>query len=134
MMNEVQVRQDSIVSKKPLEQQAEEYRQTISWNWVNPVFAAQNAFNQIAGTEINNYHQYLDAVNRHQTEKRLQVHPQLLAGIPITRESIERLPRFFYAPMCIDCGKALRLMLPVLVLSGLFIVLGSLNAKRFVKK
>jgi ABC-2 type transport system permease protein len=129
MITEVQARLDHNIGKKPIRQQSEEYRQTLSWNWLNPVFAVQNTYNQIAGTEINNYHDYLDAVESHQTKKRHFLHCQVLSGIPVTMETIEDMPKLEYKPAGVHYGKAIELMLPVLSLSGLFIVLGLLKRK-----
>lgn len=131
MVREVQYRHDINLSRKPIEQQAAEYRQTLSWNWINPVFAVQNAYNQVAATEINNYHHYLDSVERYQTWKRYMVRNNEHAGLPFTLADINKMPRFKYKPETVSAGKAMGLIIPVLLLSLFFLVLGSLNFRKY---
>ena len=131
MMWELQYRHDINLSRKPILQQAEEYRQTISWNWINPVFAVQNAYNQVAATEINNYHHYLDSLERYQTWKRYMMNNLELAGLPFTEADLNKMPRFKYKPETVSAGKAMGLISPVLLLSLIFLVLGSLNFRKF---
>lgn len=134
MAQEVQVRHDNNISKRPVLQQANEYENVLAWNWLNPVFATQNAYNQVAQTEINNYHNYLEAVEKHQTKKRYFINNLLLSGKPFNVADAKSIPRFSYKARVTEVTRVLGYLLPLLLMSLLLIMAGSFCMKNMMHK
>lgn len=131
MKSEIQLRFNNNMGRMVMESQAKEYERTMRLNWVNPVFAVQNAFNQVAGSEINNYHQYLAAVEDYQAKRRYYLNSHSIQAKPFTMADFLKVPAFDFEQPKTGFADALRLLLPVIVLSILLLVVAS--TRRIVK-
>lgn len=125
MASEIQTRYNNSMGRMVMESQAKEYQRALALNWVNPVFAVQNAFNQVAETEINNFHNYLKAVEDYQTERRYFLYNYSFNGRDFRLADYYKLPSFNFRQPVIGVGAAVGLVLPVLILSLIFILAGS---------
>lgn len=119
--NELQEHFDNSLGHAMVDQQREEYDRAVALNWINPVYAVQNAMNQVSETEINNYLDYLNSVEHYFTKWRFHMYQYTLGGKEFKMADYERLPKYTYQPEQITCVKAFSLLLPILVLTGLFI-------------
>ncbi|GEP97652.1 ABC transporter permease subunit [Chitinophaga cymbidii] len=127
MRSEIQIRFNNSMGKMVVESQAKEYARTLRLNWLNPVFAVQNAFNQVAGSEINNYHQYLAAAEAYQAERRYYLNNIAIQAKPFTLSDFLKVPEFGFRQSVVNLAEALRLLLPVIVLTLLLIITASLR-------
>lgn len=125
MANEIQVRFNNDMGKMIVKSQAGEYERTLKMNWINPVFAVQNAFNQIAGTEINNYHLYLAAAEDYATRRRYHLYDYSLNGRDFKLEDFRRIPEFDFRMPVVTPKDALWLLLPVILLTLALLVLAA---------
>lgn len=125
MASEIQTRSDNRMGRMVMNSQAKEYQRALALNWVNPVFAVQNAFNQVAETEINNFHNYLKAVENYQIKRRYFLYNYSFNGRDFRLADYYKVPGFDFRQPVIGVGGALGLVLPVLVLSFIFIIVGS---------
>lgn len=110
-MNEIRARRNNSIGKSILEAQQQEYEQIQSWNIINPGYTVQNAYNRLAETELENYHNYLRAVEAYQTKKRYFIYNYNLNPQQFTLSDYEEFPAFKYKqpPFTLrDCLKALQ--------------------------
>lgn len=77
MSQELQTRFTNSLGHQVVSARGTEYRATQSWDWINPAYVAQHMFNRIAGTELGDYHNYLQALEALQTERRYYVYGYL---------------------------------------------------------
>lgn len=114
-----------------LKNQADEYEKTLRLNWINPVFAVQNAFNQIAGTEINSYHRYLAAAEDYATRRRYYLYNYFLNGRDLKLADYRKIPAFDFMMPVVTPKGALWLLQPVIlltvVLTGLAVIRNTLR-------
>jgi ABC-2 type transport system permease protein len=127
MATEIQIRNNNAMGRRVVQSQAEEYQRTMALNWINPAFAVQNAFNQVAGTEINNFHNYLAAAEEYQTKRRYELYGYSLAKKTFGVTDFRQLPEFDYQQPVIGIRQSLLLLLPVLVLALLFVIVAALR-------
>lgn len=57
------------IGSSALQSTHQEYKKALNYNLINPGFAIQNAFNQIAGSEISNFWAHMKAVEDFETER-----------------------------------------------------------------
>jgi ABC-2 type transport system permease protein len=129
MANEIQVRFNNDMGRMIVKSQADEYEKTLQLNWINPVFAVQNAFNQIAGAEINNYHLYLKAAEDYATKRRYHLYDYSLNGRDLKLADFHRIPEFDFRMPVVTPGNALWLLLPVILLTLVLLVLGAARCR-----
>jgi ABC-2 type transport system permease protein len=120
MVSEIQKRFDNSLGKRALEIQANEYERTVRYNWINPVFTIQNAFNQVAATEINNYHNYLLSVEAQETRRRYLLTAYGISGEAFGEQEYEMVNAYSFSQPEVGIAEVFRLMLPVLLMSLLF--------------
>lgn len=125
MASEIQQRFNNQMGKQVVASQSREYERTVKLNWINPVFAVQNAFNQVAGSEINNYHQYLAAAEDYQEKRRYYLYNYSILGKDFFLKDFLNVPEFRFEQPRIDLLDAGRLLLPVIFLSVIFLVIAA---------
>lgn len=130
MVNELQVRHNNALGRKVVMSQQNEYKKALNLNWINPVFAIQNAFNQVAATEINNYHDYLAAAEEYQTQRRYFLYQYSMQKKAFGAKDFEKLPLFTFENKMIGPKESISLLLPVLFCSVLLIAAGLLQKRR----
>lgn len=121
---ELQEQFDNSLGHAVANQRRAEYEKAVLLNWVNPVYAVQNALNQVAGTEINNFLDYLASVEAYFTKRRFHMYQYTLNGRKFTFADYERLPTYTYKAATVNLGKSLILLLPVLLLTLIFLIMG----------
>lgn len=125
MRSEIQARIDNDLGRMVVASQAKEYERTIRLNWLNPVFAVQNVFNQLGNSEINNYHQYLAAAESYQTKLRYHLNSHSIAAKPFLLQDLRKVPEFDFLHPETGPSRAIAMLLPVIILAGVLLILGS---------
>ncbi|UYQ90973.1 ABC transporter permease subunit [Chitinophaga horti] len=130
MRREIQTRFDNELGKAVIRSQVNEYNRAMSLNWVNPVFAIQNAFNQLGNSEINNYHHYLAEAETYQTKRRYHLNNYAIQGKAFGMDDYLNVPEFkltHSGPAPMDL---LRLLAPVMLLSLVLVLLAAFRPIR----
>lgn len=125
--SEIQRRFDDGLGRRVLDVQSAEYRSTVRLNWLNPAYAVQNAFSQVAGTEINHYHDYLAKLEKYDRQYRyVRYRRTLEEGTFAIRMDDSAVQYIDYSPPVVWPWGALALILPVLVLAAMFLFLAGM--------
>lgn len=128
-MNEVRARRNNTVGRNITNAQQQEYLRAQSWNIINPGYAVQNAYNRVAETELENYHNYLRAAEDYQTRKRYMIYNYRLDSQGVTLADYEAFPVFNYIQPLFTFKACLIALRPLYLLSFL-LCLGSILIMR----
>lgn len=126
-VGEVQERFDHGLGRQVLDLQAAEYRRTLAYNWVNPVYNIQHVFNQIAGTEINFYHDYLTGLDNFNLMRRYARYAHWMAARSLSTEGNTPEPYPGYTIPVMNPWQSSRLLFPVLALTLVLLSVGELR-------
>lgn len=126
-MGEIQARFDNGIGRRVLDLQAAEYRRTLAYNWLNPVYAIQHAFNQVAGTEINSYHGYLTGLDDYGLMQRYARYEHWLEARSLSTGVGGSMPYTGYTIPVVGPWQSWRLLSPVLVLTLVLLLVGALQ-------
>lgn len=96
-------------------QQAVLYRQALRFNLLNPAFAVQHAYNQLAQTELNHHQAFLQAALRYQAQRRDYGFAYALSGEPFGLPQLRQFPTFGYRPATVSWTAVGRSTWPLLL-------------------
>jgi len=105
-------------------QQAALYRQTLRFNLLNPAFAAQHAYNQLAQTELNHQQAFLQAALQYQEQRRNFGFAYALSGAPFGLAQLGQFPEFTYRLAAVSLADMGRSSWPLLLWVGVLVLAG----------
>jgi len=98
----------------------------LSANIINPVFAVQYSYNQIAQSEINHFGDFRKQVASFQQKRRHYIFDNMLSGKPFTKEGYKNYPAY-----TAESTQNYKIILwPILVWIALLSLIGFLNFKK----
>ena len=122
MFNLIQKHSDNALGRKALESTLGEYEKALRYNIVNPAFAVQNAYNQLAQSEVNNYVEYMKSVEKFENERSYWLFRYQTAGFDL---DARKDPPPVYTSHSSNKGNAIletmRLVWPVIAISLLLL-------------
>jgi ABC-2 type transport system permease protein len=127
---ELSQRQNNAAGEAIDTQQKAAYEQTLGFNWVNPVYTALNAFNQLAGTEVNHYLAYIQAVKAYQQQRRYFIFNYMLSTKPFRKEQYLQFPEFTFVTTPATLGRIMQVSWPLLLWSAVLLAGGYQRLKK----
>ena len=114
---ELQQQQKDSLGATQTREQTRLYQQALRFNLLNPAFTAQNAFNQLAQTELNHHQDFVQAVLAYQRQRRSFSMGYDLSGQPFGPAQVAQFPTFTYQLVPPTLKTGLRSAWPLLVWS-----------------
>lgn len=111
---ELQHQQKDSLGGAQAREQARLYQQTVRYNLLNPVFAAQNAYNQLAQSELPDHQAFVQAVRAYQRQRRYFSFGYNLSKQPFGPAQLRQFPAFAYRPLPPALGTVGRSAWPLL--------------------
>lgn len=97
------------------------------YNYINPAYAAQQAFNQLAGSEASSFISYRSTVADYQQKRNETVNEYRLSGKPLSKENFDNYPVFRQPDTNITSKQWLLQLLPLVILCIVCIAFGEVQ-------
>ncbi|MCG8323325.1 MAG: ABC transporter permease subunit [Cytophagales bacterium] len=130
---EIRTRENNSLGRAIVDKQQKEYEKAEGFNIINPGYTIQNAYNRLAGTEIENYHDYLLAAEEYQTRMRYLIYDYMFRPRKFTLADYEAFPVFTYQQLQFTWKACIQALSPIYLLSLLLYVGSGLVIWRQVK-
>lgn len=125
-VTELSARRKNAMGRNIMAAQRREYEAGKAYNIINPAYVIQHAYNRLAETEIENYHNYLLAAEEYQTKIRYKIYNYQLRPGKFTMADYDQFPVFSVSQPPFTVRSCLRALSPLYGLSILLYVGGAL--------